>query len=262
MTPADLSGLRVIVPVTRAHRGLAARVAERGADVDEVPFIAIDPPSDPGPLEAAARAVADGAYAWLAVTSRNGIAALAQTARLEAVDLAAGGARVAAVGHATAHECRALGMAPELVATGAGAQGLVDAFPAAPPSGGRRVLAPLGNLADDTLAHGLGRKGWDVDPVEAYRTVDGAGASAETLAALAAGAVDAALVTSASVAVRLAKVWPTGADGTMVVAIGATTARAAAEAGLVVAAVATEPTRDAMVAALQKAMKGRGSGHD
>ena len=51
------------------------------------------------------------------------------------------------------------------------AAGLVAEFP----HGAGRVLAPLGNLAGDVLDAGLTRKGWTVDAVEAYRTVDGPG---------------------------------------------------------------------------------------
>ena len=92
---------------------------------------------------------------------------------------------------------RSVGLEVALVPEGrADARGIVADFP----EGSGRVLAPLGNLASPVLARGLGRKGWQVDVVEAYRTVDGPGPDDATVAEVAAGAFDAVLLTAGSVA--------------------------------------------------------------
>ena len=78
---------------------------------------------------------------------------------------------VAAVGPATADALRRAGVEPDLVPAEHSAQGLVEEFPAATGAGSHRVLFPCADIAPDTMTEGLGRLGWDVRRVEAYRTV-------------------------------------------------------------------------------------------
>jgi len=251
-----LQGNRVLVPVTAERRDLAARLAEAGMQVDEVQFIAIAPPATPAALEAATARWCAGEYDWMAVTSRNAIRAMDEVARAAGATLSAPqpGAKVATVGEATLGACAKVGLEVSLVPTGAqNAGGIVTAFPDGP----GRVLAPLGNLASPVLVRGLERKGWDVDAVEAYRTVDGPGPNAALVADLAADRVDAIVLTSGSVADRLAATCTSLGTDTMVIAIGATTTAAAKAAGLAVDAVSTEPSYDGIVASLNAALSAR-----
>ncbi|WP_062378565.1 uroporphyrinogen-III synthase [Demequina pelophila] len=288
-----LAGRRLLVPVTAGRRFFADELAAEGAEVVAVEFIAIAGPSDPAPLDDAALAWTAGEYDWLAVTSRNAVLALDRAARAHGRSLAdprpvAGSAdqpvagpdprpgvgpeprpgarpeprpvagpdprpaaRVAAVGEATRRVCEELGLTVALTPGGrADARALVAAFPA----GTGRVLAPLGGLASPVLARGLARKGWSVDAVEAYRTVDGPGPDRATVAAVAAGAFDAVLLTAGSVAARFAATCPSVGEGTRIVAMGRTTEAGARAAGLRVDAVAAAPHYGGIRAALDEAL--------
>jgi uroporphyrinogen-III synthase len=156
-------------------------------------------------------------------------------------------AQVATVGEATRGVCAIVGLDVTLVPHERhDARGIVAEFP----EGTGTVLVPLGDLASPVLARGLARKGWHVDAVEAYRVVDGPGVTAEQAGALARGDFDAVLLTSGSVAERYAPHAPPTDTGTLVVAIGRTTAAAATAAGLAVHAVAQVPSYDGIMAAL------------
>lgn len=244
-----LASKRVLVPVTAQRRELAERLAGLGMSVDQVEFIAIAPAHDQQALEKATAAWLAGEYEWMAVTSRNAVTAMAGVAHQRGASLAdpQPASKIATVGEATLSVCAALGLAVDLVpSTSHNASGIVKEFPDGP----GRVLAPLGNLASPVLERGLTRKGWTVDAVEAYRTVDGAGPTRQLVEDVAAGRVDAVLLTSGSVAERLAReCGPLGSE-TMVVAIGVTTAASAKAAGLEVHAVALRPTYDSIVESL------------
>ncbi|MGC4174980.1 uroporphyrinogen-III synthase [Demequina sp.] len=250
----SVAGRRILVPVTAGRRDLAERLRAAGALVDEVEFIEVVETAQPEVLAAATLEWCDGAFDWLAVTSRNAVLAMAAVATANARSLAdpVPFAQVATVGEATRSVCAGVGLDVALVPSGTqDARGIVADFPEGP----GRVLVPLGDLAGPVLARGLERKGWDVTKVEAYRVVDGPGISADTAAALAAGEFDAVLLTSGSVAERYA---PHAApEGTLVVAIGRTTQAAAKGAGLTVGAVAAIPSHDGILEALENAWNTR-----
>ncbi|WNM28317.1 uroporphyrinogen-III synthase [Demequina capsici] len=257
MTVLPFEGVRVLVPVTERRRALAERLAEAGATVDEAQFIAIEGPSDPQALEAAVLAWCDGAYDWLAVTSRNAVLAMDAIARRHGRTLAEPQprAQVATVGEATQDVCAQVGLTVSLVPEGRQtASGIAKDMP----EGAGRALAPVGNLAAPTLERGIARRGWLVDAVEAYRTVDGPGASPETVTAVREGRVDAVLLTSGSVAERFASQCAPVPESTMMVAIGETTAAAARAAGLRVDAVSSVPSYDGIADALASAIAAKG----
>ncbi|WP_062464305.1 uroporphyrinogen-III synthase [Demequina soli] len=257
----SLAGRRLLVPVTAERTAFADDLAAEGALVTPVAFIAIAPPADAAALEAATLAWLAGDYAWMAVTSRNAVLAMDRVARAHGRTLAAPqpAARVATVGEATRRVCAEVGLAVDLVPSDrADARGIVESFP----SGEGRVLAPLGNLASPVLARGLARKGWEVDAIEAYRTVDGPGMDDATVAAVAGGGFDAVLLTSGSVAERFAAACPRVAPGTRIVAIGRTTEAGARAAGLTVDAVADTPTYAGIRAALDAALDPAASKED
>lgn len=257
-----LSGARILVPVTARRRALAERLATAGAAVDEAEMIAIVGAADPDALADAVGRWCAGDFAWLAVTSRNAVTEMRRVAADAGLDLGAPQppAHVASVGESTLAVCAEVGLDVSLVPHGRqAASGIVADFPDAPsgPPASRAVLAPVGNLASPVLARGLARKGWDVTTVEAYRTVDGPGLSAAQRASLAAGEVDAVVLTSGSMAERLAIQAQPLPSETLVVAIGQTTAASAAAAGMEVTAVAEQPTYASIVATLTAALEGR-----
>ncbi|WP_084622457.1 uroporphyrinogen-III synthase [Demequina oxidasica] len=248
-----LRGARVLVPVTARRRALADRLSDAGVQVDAVEFIAIAPSSTPAELAIATAKWCSGQYDWMAVTSRNAVTAMAELAATAGTSLGEPqpGAKVATVGDSTVGVCVEVGLNVALLPSGkATAAGIVAEMPDGP----GRVLAPLGNLASSILTRGLESKGWTVDAVEAYRTVDGPGMGPQTAAALRDGSVDAVLLTSGSVAERFAAQCPDVALTTRLVAIGATTAASAAAAGLSVTTVADTPSYDGIVDALVDAL--------
>ncbi|WP_084073572.1 uroporphyrinogen-III synthase [Demequina sp. NBRC 110052] len=257
MSARPFEGVRVLVPVTPERRQLAVRLADAGARVDEAEFIAIAPPEDEAPLREAVAAWCTGGFDWLAVTSRNAVLAMARLAAAAGRSLSEPlpRAQVATVGEATRAVCAEVGLEVALVPSGRqAAAGIVADFP----HGSGRVLVPRGNLAAPTLERGIARRGWDVTAVEAYRTVDGPGAGAATVAAARAGELDAVLLTSGSVAERFASQCDMPPAGTMMVAIGETTAAAARAAGLVVDVVSATPSYDGIAAALADALAAKG----
>ncbi|WP_061962421.1 uroporphyrinogen-III synthase [Demequina flava] len=253
MDLSALQGKRLLVPVTAQRRHLARRLSEAGALVEEVEFIAITGPSSPERLQEATLAWCSGDYDWMAVTSRNAVTAMDSVARARGMRLGnpQPDAKVATVGEATRTVCESAGLAIDLVPESKqNARGIVADFPDGP----GRVLLPLGNLASPVLERGLARKGWKVDIVEAYRTVDGDGPDPDVREMLADGGFDAVLLTSGSVAERLAATVPEMAADTTIIAIGDMTAAAARAAGMTVAAVAQAPSYDGIVAGLLEAL--------
>lgn len=240
-----LAGRRVVVTrATAQASALSKRLRALGAEPLEVPTIVTVDPADGGvALQRAAAALSDGDYAWVALTSVNAVGRL--------LDRVSGAvqARVAAVGTGTAAALAARGVEVDLVPTEAVAEGLLAAWPALPPGGGR-VLLPRAAAARHVLPDGLRAAGWEVDVVDAYRTVP-APVGPDVLAA--AAAADAICFTSASTV----RNWLAAAGDVLppvVVAIGPVTAAAAASAGIEVAAEADPHTLEGVVAAVVAAL--------
>ena len=166
-----LAGVRVVVTRARAQAAeMVARLQRLGAEAIEVPTIAIAPPEDPGPLDAACDRI--GTFDWVVFTSVNAVARVA--ARLAAVpgglrDL--DGRRLCAVGAATAEALAGRGLRVDLVPDEYRAEGVIRALRGQGDLTGVRVLLPRGDLARDVLPAELGRAGAEVTAVTAYRTV-------------------------------------------------------------------------------------------
>ncbi len=234
------------VVVTRAREqspALVAGLRAQGAEVVEVPTIAIVPPADGGEaLAAAVDGLSRYAYGWVAVASTNAVEALF-THLHDARQL--GGVRVAAVGRATADALRRHGVVADLVPEKANAEAVMAAFPPAP-AGGGRVLLPQADRARPVLAQGLGALGWAVDAVEAYRTVCADVPPARREQALAADAI--CFTSGSTVESWVAVAGP--AAPPVVASIGPVTTAAAQRHGLHVTVEADEASVDGLVAAL------------
>lgn len=228
---APLAGRTVVV--TRGGeraRGLVDALERAGATALEVPLTRqVDPADGGAALRAAATLVSENG--WVVLTSVTAVDRFMGALR-DARGL--GSVLVAAVGPATADALRRSGVEPDLVPEEQSARGLVDAFPEAARGGARRVLFPAADLASATISEGLAEKGWDVDRVEAYRTVARRVSEPALLDRVA--AADALTFTAPSaVAAFLGLRTAAGRPLTPpahVVCIGATTAAAAREAGL------------------------------
>lgn len=254
MTEASLRGTRVLVPVTPTRTEFACRLARAGVNVAPAEFIAIAPTTAQANLDRAVTDWCHGEFPWLVVTSRNAVDALGTRASSLGLLLTQPQpqAKVAAVGEGTRDQCEQAGLRVSLMPQVRwDARSLVAEFPV----GQGRVLAPLGNLASPVLADGLTAKGWEVDVVEAYRTVDGTGIEPHVRDELLAGGFDAVVLTSGSVAHRFTARVPRLPARTKVVAIGDTTAAAARDGGLHVSAIAPQASYDGVVAALTDVLK-------
>lgn len=249
----DLGGAVVLVPRPAGDDPFV--LAVRAAGGRPLPtHLVRTVPAPSTALDDALRALAAGAHTWLAVTSAVTVDVIAERARALGTTPAelTAGARVAAVGPATADALAAVGVRTDLVPSGtASADALVAAWPE--PDGGS-VLLPRSALAAPTLVHGLRARGWRVSDVVAYTTVPAPEPDPAVAAALTAERVDAVLLTSGSVARALLSLYGLPPARTLICAIGASTAAAAAAAGLTVAAVASAQTPAGLVDAVAAAL--------
>ena len=246
-TRRPLFARRVVVTRSPGQAGeLAARLRVHGAEVVEVPTIDIADPADGGVALRSAMA-APGGYDWLVVTSPNG-ARRALAELHDARDLA--GVRLAAVGPGTAAVLAEHHLRVDLVPERFVAEGLLEAFPD-PPADGGRVLLARAEAAREVLPDGLRARGWQVDVVDAYRTV--AAELGDGDRAVARGA-DAITFTSASSVRNFVAAAGLGSVPPVVAVIGPVTAAAAQELGVQVTVEADRHTLDGLVAALVAAL--------
>ena len=177
--------------------------------------------------------------------------------------------RVAVVGPATARAWTELtGAAPDLVSRGSATALLEEPALAGGPGAGpgttRRLLLPASALADPALGDGLRRAGWEVAQVAAYTTVtaDTSALPPDLARTWATGGVDAVVLTAPSTTRAVLELLGPPSPVTRLVAIGATTAAAAHELGLPVAATASSPTPEGVLRAVidaSQASTGSGS---
>ncbi len=239
-----LFGRRIVVTRAREQASdLRARLEELGAEVIELPSIAI------APLEFAVPDL--HGYSWLVFTSANGVhhffdRALAAKG-LDARALA--GVRIAAIGPGTAAALADRGVGADLLPEHFVAESLLEAFPA-PATPGERVLLARAETARDVLPEGLGAAGYAVDVLAVYRT-ETATPSPAALEQVRTGGVDAVTFTSSSTVTNFVDlVGPLPAPGPAVVSIGPITSATAVEHGLSVTTEADPHTIDALVDAI------------
>src|SRR5579884_2205822 len=264
--PRRPSGKRKRVLITRAEGAaepLRRALEELGAEVSELPVIAVEPPADPDPLNQSLARIAE--FDWIVFTSQNAVRAVTagtqldtavaicnrqpgashrQTTHPDRVPFSSpiNSLKVAAVSRATADALSDTGITPTLVAdkpTGAGLATELIATGIA----GKRILLPQGNLAGDELASALRCAGADVETVIAY-TITCPDVSPEKLAPLRNGEIDAVTLASPSAYRNLCAVLGDDSclDRVGLICIGPTTAKAVRESGREPAAIAAEPS--------------------
>jgi uroporphyrinogen-III synthase len=246
-----LSGRTVLVTRPREDAGELVRALERrGATVIEAPAIEIVPARGAA-LDRALRALADGRFAWVTLTSPRTIDVLA--ARIRARDVAA---KVAAIGEGTSEAFRRWARRdPDLVPRTFTTAALARAFP----RGDGRVLCPRADVAPEGLEDALAAKGWTPTRVDAYRTRRPRSLPAEARAALRRGEVDAVTFTSASTVRGFVAAIGAVVGSPKVVCIGPVTAREARDRGLPVHGVASPHTIAGLVEATERALARRRS---
>jgi uroporphyrinogen III methyltransferase/synthase len=251
-----LAGLTVLVPRARDQAGdFSALLRARGAEPLEVPTIEIRPVASTAELDRAVEGLAAGRYAWVVLTSVNGVAAV--RARAESLGhgpTAVTRASVAAVGPATEAALGDWGIVPDLVPEAATTAALGQAFP----SGSGAVLLARADLANPELGVLLRAKGWTTTEVVAYHTVPVGRLDPAARRRLDRGEVDwVAFTASSTVEGFLRGYGGPPPPGVRVAAIGPVTADTARSAGIRVAATAAEHTIGGLVAAIEHAVTTR-----
>ena len=234
MNSTSLAGRTVVLtrPLQQSIQ-LERELIALGAHVVQMPLIAIARPHDKGEALQASLAHLQQ-YEWLVVTSANGAVQVAGALSQLSVR-----PKLAAVGKATAD---ALGVQVNFVPTIARGDELVAQFP----QGSGRVLLAQAQDVDGAVADGLRARGYVVDAIAAYSTEAVAPSNDDMELALRADAV----VFYSGSAVRS---WCAAFGATSpkaVIAIGKPTEAVSHASALRNVAVASEPTTDAVVAAL------------
>jgi len=243
---ATTAGFPKVLVARSADQSAALLLAlvDRGLAPISVPAIEFEP-ADDGLAPALGRLAE---FDWVVVTSATAARAVAGTSERAGHSLSGSGAdgvdgpRWAAVGVATARALRAAGVRVALRPGRATGAALAEALPLA---GGERVLVPRSDLADDQLINALEARHASVEPVIAYRTIEGPATSLPLLrGALADGGPEAVILTSGSTARGLLALAEGISASDQVralpaICIGPTTAEVARALGFQIAAEAT-----------------------
>jgi uroporphyrinogen III methyltransferase/synthase len=247
-----LSGKRIVVTRTRAQAGvLTEQLRGLGADVIELPTIRIEPPTD---LRAFAELVQDAhAYDWIVFTSVNGVNAFFDLFyKLYDDAREIGGARIAAIGPATAQRIKDFRMHVDLQPEEFVAESLAREFKKQGGVENLRILIARAEKARDLLPRELSALGAIVDEGFAYRTVpetrDDIGARRRLLEE----GADLITFTSSSTVenfLALGLPWPAKMQ---VASIGPITSRTARDGGLEVAIEARRHDIPGLVEAIRK----------
>lgn len=245
------------VAVTRTRDGastLAGLLAQRGANVLEVPLIRFTDTADEAALHAklADLGLADhGGVDWLVLSSNQGVAALfTHLGRLGLDARHLAGVKVATVGPSTARSLAAHGVRADFVPSSAGAKYLGAELPAQPAATqpAAMVLHLTSQAAEATLERSLAARGIRYARAEAYRTEVADLSPAEQRAL---SEVDAVTLASGSAARHLAALAGTNFK---VVAMGPQTADAAREAGFSQITVAQTASLEALADAVAQSL--------
>src|SRR5205814_121385 len=166
-----LFGKRIIVTRTRRQAGiLSSELRALGADVIELPTIRIAPPAN---LREFAELVQDAhSYDWIVFTSPNGVEAFFEIFfKLYDDAREIGGAKVAAIGPATAQRVRDFHLHVEMQPEEFVAEAVVKEFEKEGGVENLRILIARAEKARDLLPKKLSGMGAIVDEAFAYRTV-------------------------------------------------------------------------------------------
>lgn len=233
-----------VVVCRAAHQAAGVIAALQGLDIEVVslPLLEIAPPADGGAaLRAELRRI--DRFDWVVFTSTNAVDAVQRHGGDELRALTGTSPpreiHIAAVGSATAAAARDAGFGVDVVPPAATAVSLVQALIPRRP---QNVLAPLAELAADTLEDGLRAAGAAVTRVEAYRMAVPE-LSAEKIDA--AADADVVLLTSPSIAERFAQLI--GADRVEAMVIGPSTEHAARALGYRIIGSADPHTTEGLV---------------
>src|SRR5215469_5281033 len=204
MNYLPLAGRRILVTRAAQQAGkLSEGLRALGASPVEVPVLEIAPPDSFEALDGVLRQISK--YDWMIFTSANTVAALKARGDQIGVDPAReSGARVAAVGNATASAARDAGWNVTLIPESYVAESLVASLDKQEIRG-KRVLLARATVARDVIPDAMRSLGAVIDVVDAYRNVIPGEAPGQLRRALAIG-LDVVTFTSSSSVTHLADV--------------------------------------------------------
>jgi len=247
-----LLGKRIVVTRTRKQASvLSNKLRALGAHVIELPTIRTEPPSD---LREFAELVQEAhMYDWVVFTSANGVDAFFDVFfKLYDDAREIGGARVAAIGPATAQRVRDFHLHVDLQPEEFVAEAVVKEFKKQESIENLRLLLVRAEKARDVLPKELSGAGAIVDEAFAYRTVletrDTSGARRQ----LAQEGADLITFTSSSTVenfLALGLPWP---KGMRIASIGPVTSKTARDQGLKVDVEARRHDIDGLVQAIRE----------
>ncbi len=180
-----LFGQRIVVTRSREQASqLSGRLREHGAEVLEVPTIKLEPPTHRQDLVDALLEL--NAYDWLVFTSPNGVTKFFEYFFKRFHDMRdLGGARIAAVGPATANRLKELHLQVDLMPDEALGSEVAKAFARFETIENLRICLLRAEVANQELPEALEALGAIVDDVGVYQTVpetdDATGAAASLL---------------------------------------------------------------------------------
>jgi uroporphyrinogen III methyltransferase/synthase len=193
-----LFGQRVVVTRAREQAGqLSRRLREHGAEVLEVPTIKLEPPSRHQDLVDALLEL--NSYDWLVFTSPNGVNKFFEYFFRRFHDMRdIGGARIAAVGPATANRLKELHLQVDLMPDEALAAEVAKAFAKFETIENLKICLLRAEVANRELPEALEALGAIVDDVACYKTVPETEDATGTAASLLEGGADWVAFTSGS----------------------------------------------------------------
>jgi uroporphyrinogen III methyltransferase/synthase len=168
-----LFGQRIVVTRTREQASqLAKQLHDLGAEVWEIPTIKIVPPSEDRRQELIDALLELNSYNWLVFTSPNGVTAFFDLFFKRFQDLRdIGGARIAAIGPATAAKLRELHLQVDLMPDEALASKIATAFDKFETVENLKICLLRAEVATPDLPKALEELGAIVDDIPIYKTV-------------------------------------------------------------------------------------------
>ena len=169
-----LFGKRVVVTRSRSQASvLSQRIEELGGDPLEFPVIEIVPPADYTPMDRAIDGISS--YHWLIFTSVNGVESFFDRLRYQQKDIRdLKGLRLCAIGPKTKEALEEKGLIVDYMPSEYRAEAIIENLKGVLKPG-EKVLLPRADIARKILSETLTAMGAEVDSVEAYRTLQGAG---------------------------------------------------------------------------------------
>jgi len=245
-----LFGKTIVVTRTRKQASvLSSKLRSLGANIIELPTIRIEPPSD---LREFAELVQDAHnYDWIVFTSANGVEAFFNIFfKLYDDTREIGGARIAAIGPATAQRVKDFHLHVDLQPKEFVAEDVVREFKKQGSVENLKVLLVRAEKARDVLPKELAGLGAIVDETFAYRTVPETRDTSGARQQLAKHGADLITFTSSSTVenfLALGLPWP---KGMQVASIGPITSQTARDNGLKVEVEAKRHDIDGLVEAI------------